>query len=94
MYLCPTAWPKPPRCLGSEPLWPKAGKDTQFCKAPAFLTPVSEDPFYVFEDEPSAWGTLSGVKVDSHLRAGAALGLAVASGTRAAKEITSYVSGS
>ena len=102
----------------------EAGKDTQFYKDPVFLTPVSEGPFYVFEYEPSAWGTLGGVKVDSHLRAltadnepipglyvagvdagsmytapyysneGAALGLAMASGTWAAKEITSYVSGS
>lgn len=101
----------------------EAGKDTQFYKDPVFLTPVSEGPFYVFEYEPSAWGTLGGVKVDSHLRAltadnepipglyvagvdagsmytapyysneGAALGLAMASGTWAAKEITSYVSG-
>lgn len=98
-----------------------AGKDTQFYKDPAFLTSVSEGPFYVFEYEPSAWGTLGGVKVDSHLRAltagnepipglyvagvdagsmyttpyysneGAALGLAMASGTWAAKEITAYV---
>ncbi|MGI5928529.1 FAD-dependent oxidoreductase [Pseudoflavonifractor sp.] len=101
----------------------EAGKDTQFYKDPVFLTPVSEGPFYVFEYEPSAWGTLGGVKVDSHLRAltadnepipglyvagvdagsmytapyysneGAALGLAMASGTWAAKEISSYVSG-
>ena len=101
----------------------EAGKDTQFYKDPVFLTPVSEGPFYVFEYEPSAWGTLGGVKVDSHLRAltadnepipglyvagvdagsmyttpyysneGAALGLAMASGTWAAKEINSYVSG-
>lgn len=101
----------------------EAGKDTQFYKDPVFLTPVSEGPFYVFEYEPSAWGTLGGVKVDSHLRAvtpdnepipglyvagvdagsmytapyysneGAALGLAMASGTWAAKEINSYISG-
>lgn len=101
----------------------EAGKDTQFYKDPVFLTPVSEGPFYVFEYEPSAWGTLGGVKVDSHLRAvtpdnepipglyvagvdagsmytapyysneGAALGLAMASGTWAAKEISSYISG-
>ena len=101
----------------------EAGKDTQFYKDPVFLTPVSEGPFYVFEYEPSAWGTLGGVKVDSHLRAltadneaipglyvagvdagsmytapyysneGAALGLAMPSGTWAAKEINSYISG-
>lgn len=101
----------------------EAGKDTRFYKDPTFLTSVSEGPFYVFEYEPSAWGTLGGVKVDSHLRAltagneaipglyvagvdagsmytapyysneGAALGLAMASGTWAAKEITEYLAG-
>lgn len=94
-----------------------AGKDTQFYKNNVFMTPVSEGPFYVFEYEPSAWGTLGGVKVDSHLQAvdadnqpiaglyvagvdagsmytapyysneGAALGLALASGTYAVRSI-------
>lgn len=101
----------------------EAGEDTRFYKDPTFLTSVSEGPFYVFEYEPSAWGTLGGVKVDSRLRAltagneaipglyvagvdagsmytapyysneGAALGLAMASGTWAAKEMVQYLAG-
>lgn len=44
------------------------GKDTQFFKDAAFLTPITEGPFYVFEYETSAWCTLGGVKVDDSLR--------------------------
>lgn len=46
-----------------------AGKDTVYNKSSYFLTPVSEGPYYVYEYEPSAWGTLGGVKVDENLRA-------------------------
>lgn len=45
------------------------GVDTEFGKDAAFLKPIAEGPFYVFEYEPSAWGTLGGVKVDNKLRA-------------------------
>ena len=47
----------------------EAGKDTDFFKDAAFLTPVNQGPFYVFEYETSAWCTLGGVKVDEYLRA-------------------------
>lgn len=45
-----------------------SGKDTQFYKDKAFLTPVTKGPFYVFEYETSAWCTIGGVKVDDSLR--------------------------
>ena len=45
------------------------GVDTEFGKDAAFLNPIAEGPFYIFEYEPSAWGTLGGVKVDNKLRA-------------------------
>ena len=44
------------------------GKDEQFYKDSAFLTPVNQGPYYVFEYEASAWCTLGGVKVDDSLR--------------------------
>lgn len=43
-------------------------QDTEFYKDSAFLTPITEGPFYVFEYEPSAWCTIGGVKVDDSLR--------------------------
>lgn len=42
--------------------------DTLFYKSPYFMTPISEGPFYIFQYQSSAWGTLGGVKVDDHLR--------------------------
>lgn len=43
------------------------GVDEEFFKNPTFLTPVDQGPFYVVEYEPSAWGTLGGVRTDSCL---------------------------
>lgn len=44
------------------------GKDALFGKNPCFMTPVDQGPYYVFQYQPSAWGTLGGVKVDDKLR--------------------------
>ena len=46
----------------------EAGKDEEYFKNPIFLKPVTRAPFYVIEYEPSAWGTLGGVRTDSSLR--------------------------
>ncbi len=43
-------------------------QDTLFYKSPYFLTPISTGPFYAFQYQSSAWGTLGGVKVDDQLR--------------------------
>ena len=45
-----------------------AGKDEEYFKNPTFLTAIDEGPFYVVEYEPSAWGTLGGLRTDSSLR--------------------------
>ena len=45
-----------------------SGKDEEYFKSPTFLKPVAKAPFYVVEYEPSAWGTLGGVRTDSSLR--------------------------
>ena len=46
----------------------EAGKDEDYFKSPTFLKPIVKAPFYVVEYEPSAWGTLGGVRTDSSLR--------------------------
>lgn len=46
----------------------EAGKDEEYFKSSTFLKPVARAPFYVVEYEPSAWGTLGGVRTDSSLR--------------------------
>ena len=46
----------------------EAGKDEEYFKNPVFLKSVAKGPFYVVEYEPSAWGTLGGVRTDSELR--------------------------
>ena len=46
----------------------EAGKDEEYFKRPTFLKAVAKAPFYVVEYEPSAWGTLGGVRTDSSLR--------------------------
>ncbi|MBQ7594109.1 MAG: FAD-dependent oxidoreductase [Synergistaceae bacterium] len=46
----------------------EAGKDEEYFKNPTFLKSVAKAPFYVVEYEPSAWGTLGGVRTDSELR--------------------------
>lgn len=44
------------------------GVDEEYYKNPLFLKPVNQGPFYVVQYEPSAWGTLGGLRVDSSLR--------------------------
>ncbi|MBR2208701.1 MAG: FAD-dependent oxidoreductase [Synergistaceae bacterium] len=46
----------------------EVGKDEEYFKNPTFLKPVKKAPFYVVEYEPSAWGTLGGLRTDSSLR--------------------------
>ena len=46
----------------------EAGHDEEYFKNPTFLTPITKGPFYVVEYEPSAWGTLGGLRTDSRLR--------------------------
>lgn len=46
----------------------EAGHDEEFFKNPTFLTPITKGPFYIVEYEPSAWGTLGGLRTDSSLR--------------------------
>ena len=46
----------------------KTGVDDEYFKNPIFLTSIAQGPFYVVEYEPSAWGTLGGLRTDSNLR--------------------------
>ena len=46
----------------------ESGRDEEFFKNPTFLKPITKAPYYVVEYEPSAWGTLGGVRTDSCLR--------------------------
>lgn len=46
----------------------ETGVDEEYFKDPTFLTAIDEGPFYVVEYEPSAWGTLGGLRTDSNLR--------------------------
>ena len=46
----------------------EAGVDTTFGKNSVFLTKIDQGPYYVFQYQSSAWGTLGGVKVDDKLR--------------------------
>ena len=46
-----------------------AGEDPQFGANPWYLTPVETGPFYVTENEPSAWSTFGGVRIDDQCRA-------------------------
>ncbi len=46
----------------------EAGHDEEYFKNPTFLTPITKGPFYIVEYEPSAWGTLGGLRTDSSLR--------------------------
>lgn len=45
-----------------------AGVDVEFGANPWYLTPVSTGPFYVVENEPSAWSTFGGVRIDESCR--------------------------
>ncbi|MCR5291067.1 MAG: FAD-binding protein [Treponema sp.] len=45
------------------------GKDEQFGTNPWYLSPVSQGPFYVVQNEPSAWSTFGGIRIDDCCRA-------------------------
>jgi fumarate reductase flavoprotein subunit len=45
------------------------GKDPQFGKNPMYLSSVKQGPYYIVQNQPSAWSTIGGVRVDSSLRA-------------------------
>ncbi len=45
------------------------GVDEQFGANPWYLSPVSQGPFYVVENEPSAWSTFGGIRIDDECRA-------------------------
>lgn len=47
----------------------EAGEDPQFGANPWYLTPVTTGPFYVTENEPSAWSTFGGIRIDDQCRA-------------------------
>lgn len=45
------------------------GVDTQFGANPWYLSEVATPPFYVVENEPSAWSTFGGLRIDDCCRA-------------------------
>ena len=45
-----------------------AGADAEFGANPWYLSPVATPPFYVVENEPSAWSTFGGVRIDDCCR--------------------------
>ena len=45
-----------------------AGADPEFGANPWYLSPVATPPFYVTENEPSAWSTFGGVRIDDCCR--------------------------
>lgn len=45
------------------------GVDEQFGTNPWYLSPVKEGPFYVVQNEPSAWSTFGGIRIDENCRA-------------------------
>lgn len=47
----------------------EAGVDPQFNASPWYLSPVTTGPFYITENEPSAWSTFGGVRIDDQCRA-------------------------
>lgn len=44
------------------------GEDTEFGANPWYLSPVATPPFYVTENEPSAWSTFGGLRIDDCCR--------------------------
>ena len=46
-----------------------AGEDPQFGANPWYLSPVKTGPFYITENEPSAWSTFGGIRIDDQCRA-------------------------
>ena len=47
----------------------EAGEDPQFGANPWYLSPVKTGPFYITENEPSAWSTFGGIRIDDQCRA-------------------------
>jgi len=45
------------------------GVDEQFGANPWYLSPVKQGPFYVVQNEPSAWSTFGGIRIDENCRA-------------------------
>ncbi|MCI8567150.1 MAG: FAD-binding protein [Lachnospiraceae bacterium] len=45
------------------------GVDEQYGTNPWYLSPVAQGPFYVVQNEPSAWSTFGGVRIDENCRA-------------------------
>lgn len=45
------------------------GVDEQFGTNPWYLSPVTQGPFYITENEPSAWSTFGGIRIDDCCRA-------------------------
>lgn len=45
------------------------GVDGQFGKNPMYLSSISEGPFYIVQNQFSAWSTVGGIRVDENLRA-------------------------
>lgn len=45
------------------------GTDEQFGANPWYLSPVKQGPFYVVQNEPSAWSTFGGIRIDENCRA-------------------------
>lgn len=46
----------------------EAGVDEQFGANPWYLSPVKTGPFYVTQNEPSAWSTFGGIRIDDQCR--------------------------
>lgn len=47
----------------------RAGADAQFGASPWYLSPVAQGPFYVTQNEVSAWSTFGGIRTDDSCRA-------------------------
>lgn len=45
------------------------GADPQFGKNPMYLSTIGEGPYYIIENQFSAWSTIGGIRVDASLRA-------------------------
>ncbi|MDR1177620.1 MAG: FAD-dependent oxidoreductase [Spirochaetaceae bacterium] len=46
----------------------RQGQDTDFNKAPIFLIPLDQGPYYAVRMEPAIFGTLGGIRVDQFMR--------------------------
>lgn len=57
-----------PETVGRYNEYCLAGEDKQFGANPWYLSSVSTGPFYVVENEPSAWSTFGGLRIDDCCR--------------------------